>query len=836
MVETVVTEWFAPNESMIFSLADAIVSNSVIASLIAIIAWIGSRIYQRPSLWHAVWVIAIIKLFLPPIWSIPVPVLSTTIADRSALTVASSRLPFEESSLNSAAETRLTDKSETSAALTANSIDKLITTEQARVRAPALTYGLIVSSLWLTGSLIVLFTSARRVVRFNVLVRRSTVTDDATEALLRSLATNECDLKTAPRVRLVDQIVPPLLWPIGRVPTIVLPTLWWETTTQEERKAVLIHELSHWRRGDHWIRLLQWIASIVFWWHPLLWIAGRELHRLEEECCDAEVMHRLPDAGRSYASALLSASQWLDERCEANSMRCQPSALALPMSRLTQFETFHRRIEMLPNHCYRPWTVQYLSAILISAVIPLAIGLNARAQQSATHEKQAGSALTESTTAELHGCVTDTNGKPIVGARVRVVIPSAELRFALEPSKHREVWGETDADGNYSIEINGIKSESSASIDILHPGHRRLVGTLRGGGDKNKVALSPGERIEFDAKLPESLYFAGRVLDEAGKPIEGVLVHSHLRHDDSCGGIEQTLTDPEGRFAVHGYEADFFEIGSGAGKATAFISLTHDQYVDAAVERLEDLEGSERDKLRLVMRTGYSIAGTLLDPGGTPATDVVISISQLIPDQRKAVRTDSQGHFRFDGINQGKATLRAVDVAGNRKSIDEITIDASDTDMKIALKPIDSPTVTKYQLLGMTLADVNPETGEAYDLLSVENTGVMIIDPGTRLEDFAIGELRPGYVFWMVGNDRVSDLREMVSHLVKEAKSPTIPPGASGNTSAIIAKNGGAKVRVVYNFDNEQMRGSNTQYMRLSQKDIAELMELQQRFESDQKD
>jgi hypothetical protein len=110
----------------------------------------------------------------------------------------------------------------------------------------------------------------------------------------------------------------------------------------------------------------------------------------------------------------------------------------------------------------------------------------------------------------------------------------------------------------------------------------------------------------------------------------------------------------------------------------------------------------------------------------------------------------------------------------------------------------------------------------------------MIIDPGTRFEDFAIGELRPGYVFWMVGNDRVSDLREMVSHLVNEAKSPTIPPDADGNTSAWIEKNGDARVRVVYNFDNEELRGSNTQYMRLSQKDIAELMELQQRLESNQ--
>ena len=187
MVETIVTEWFAPNESAILSLAEAIVSNSVIASLIAIVAWIGSRIYQRPSLWHAVWVIAIIKLFLPPMWTIPVPVVSIAIADRSAVTVANSRSHSAESSLNSTAETRPTEKPETSAALTANAINKPETTEQTHVRAPALTYGLIVSSLWLSGSLIVLLTSARRVVRFNALVRRSTGTDEATEALLCSL-------------------------------------------------------------------------------------------------------------------------------------------------------------------------------------------------------------------------------------------------------------------------------------------------------------------------------------------------------------------------------------------------------------------------------------------------------------------------------------------------------------------------------------------------------------------------------------------------------------------------------------------------------------------------
>jgi len=82
--------------------------------------------------------------------------------------------------------------------------------------------------------------------------------------------------------------------------------------------------------------------------------------------------------------------------------------------------------------------------------------------------------------------------------------------------------------------------------------------------------------------------------------------------------------------------------------------------------------------------------------------------------------------------------------------------------MKIGLKPIELPSVTKYQVLGMTLASMTTAMNEAYDFRD-KTKGVMIFDPGNRTEDFAIGELRSGYVFWMVGNDRVRDLKVLVS-------------------------------------------------------------------------
>lgn len=830
-------------------LVGVVLSNAAIAAAIGLVAWVGSRLYRRPSLWHAVWVLALVRLFLPPVWSVPAPLLISPTPVASAL--ASPQVtPVDIAKPNA---TPASHPSSVAAAPAAAPE----ATPLRRWSLPKVSWSVALIGLWSLGSLAVFSASAFQILRFHALVRRAGPAESATDALVEAAAAGMGETSKRPKVCLVDHAAPPLLWPLGKTPAIVLPARWWRATPEPERGTVVMHELVHWRRGDHWVRLFHWIASVAFWWHPLVWIARGELQRLEEECCDAEVMHRLPGAGRAYASALLSAAQWLDGAPQTLRRRGDTPLLAMRMAHSARFESFHHRIQMLPILNYRPWTRRHLFGVTLAAALPLLVGIGAHADEddpappppaaqapvdpapvdpaaaptNPTPPTKPTAAAISADHAVLSGSLIDL-GKPIPRARVRVVIPSAELRFPLPPGKHREIWGETDEEGAYSIDIPGIDAETTASIDILHPGHRRLVGTLMRGGDKNKVTLAPGKNTEFNAELPQSLYFAGQVVDEQGDPIEGVRVSSMLDTENSTGGVESTLTDAEGRFAIYGYSAEDFQEGPEHVDPTVIASFKHGQYIHAYLESIEKREPSEHDQLRVVMQRGRSIGGAVTAADGAPVPDVAVSIFQAKPHQRRGTRTDQQGKFRFNGVAPSEATLRIVDVSGNRKSIEDLTVAGSNTEMKVTLEPFASPLETTHEVLGMTLSDVTDKIDEAYDLQTMigKTRGAMVVDPGKRADDFDIGLLRPGYVFWMVGNDRVTDVRSMVSQLVKEAKSPTIPPGAKGNMSAGVLPNGDAQVRVVYTFNDDRGHGTNTAYMKLTKEDIAELDRLRERL------
>jgi hypothetical protein len=72
---------------------------------------------------------------------------------------------------------------------------------------------------------------------------------------------------------------------------------------------VLVHELAHLRRRDHWVGWALLAGAWVWWWHPLFWLARRRLGREAELACDAWVVAALPEARRAYAEALLEVCQ-----------------------------------------------------------------------------------------------------------------------------------------------------------------------------------------------------------------------------------------------------------------------------------------------------------------------------------------------------------------------------------------------------------------------------------------------------------------------------------------------------------------------------------------------
>lgn len=87
-------------------------------------------------------------------------------------------------------------------------------------------------------------------------------------------------------------------------PTVVIPRRLTARRARTELEHALLHELMHVRRRDPLWALLCAVAQVVWWFHPLLWIARRRLVRLRELGCDQDVVRLLGDAS-GYRRTLL---------------------------------------------------------------------------------------------------------------------------------------------------------------------------------------------------------------------------------------------------------------------------------------------------------------------------------------------------------------------------------------------------------------------------------------------------------------------------------------------------------------------------------------------------
>src|SRR5262249_20361945 len=54
-------------------LAHVVLSNVVVAALLAVLAWCVDRVCRRPALTHALWLLVLIKLVTPPFVTVPMP-------------------------------------------------------------------------------------------------------------------------------------------------------------------------------------------------------------------------------------------------------------------------------------------------------------------------------------------------------------------------------------------------------------------------------------------------------------------------------------------------------------------------------------------------------------------------------------------------------------------------------------------------------------------------------------------------------------------------------------------------------------------------------------------
>jgi beta-lactamase regulating signal transducer with metallopeptidase domain len=125
----------------------------------------------------------------------------------------------------------------------------------------------------------------------------------------------------------------------------------------EEAEHVLLHELAHLKRGDLWLHGFSLLLQMIYWFNPLLVWAFKQIKHVRELCCDMTVANLLKEKTLSYRQTLLdTARRLLTENTEP--------ALAL----LGVFEEPFRlvsRLRWLEKETWKKRTPAYVTAFFV---------------------------------------------------------------------------------------------------------------------------------------------------------------------------------------------------------------------------------------------------------------------------------------------------------------------------------------------------------------------------------------------------------------------------------------------------------------------------------------
>ena len=269
---------------------------ALLTAIVAAVAALSRR--ASPGWRYVLWLLVLVKVFLPPsltaVWSVG----SWAVAPlwREA---QSAGLPPMLVAQDSARSSLSADAgSEPPAA------DNFGGAVSGDSTAPLRTLPTVLFIVWAGGAILLFGLALYRYQQLRRATRRMQRIDEGPLRIaLERMALDLGESKT-PDLYASETASSPFLFGVFH-PAIVAPRELLETGDAADVRAVLLHEMHHWRRRDPWVGWLQVLAQAMFWFHPLVWLANARLRHEREAATDEAVLRSGACRPTDYGETLL---------------------------------------------------------------------------------------------------------------------------------------------------------------------------------------------------------------------------------------------------------------------------------------------------------------------------------------------------------------------------------------------------------------------------------------------------------------------------------------------------------------------------------------------------
>ena len=254
-------------------------------------------------------------------------------------------------------------------------------------------------------------------------------------------------------------------------PVVLVPAAAFAFLSPEQMRMILVHELTHIRRHDHWVNQFQALVEIILFFHPVVWWLSRQMQIEREYCCDDASLQAVPKP-KVLAETLAQLEQ-MRISSPANSLAANGGSL---MDRITRILDNRVRTRETKKHKMK---IQTLGVIAATALLVGGI-TNVEAKDT----KKTQISKKQPSKAKLNNNAVIKKIKAAVGAGKLTKKEAAEKIAAMKKKFGSEKKGNTKS--KYNAAIKRIKAAVDAGKLSKEDAAKKIAALKKGLGGKKK--------------------------------------------------------------------------------------------------------------------------------------------------------------------------------------------------------------------------------------------------------------------------------------------------------------------------------------------------------------